>query len=507
MLKKGIKLSYFVLLISFINLLFFHLPFYRFILNNTDASTLHGIFLLLVLSVLAFALSLLFFYVGLFLLRVVGKFLLMLLFMVNSVALYFMNTYSTIMDKTMIGNILNTNVAESSSFFSFTLVVYFILLGIIPALLIFKVKIVAVKIKTFMLHLVLILGLIFSVAYAGSSHWLWIDKHAKTLGGLLLPWSYIINTSRFYYHQNQENKEQILLPDAQLKNNTKAVFVLVIGESARSKNFSLLGYAKKTNPQLSNTPNVYSYSNKACATYTTAGVKCILEHKDSSALYEILPNYLYRNGIEVIWRTTNWGEPPVRIKNYHGKSDLQAHCQGIGCDYDEVLLSGLKEQILASNKSKILVILHTSTSHGPTYFKKYPPKFEHFTPVCTSVELAKCTQEELLNAYDNTILYTDHILVMLIKQLQQLQGYRTAMLYVSDHGESLGENNLYMHGIPASIAPKEQLEIPFILWSSVADKPVKENTAVSQHVVFHSVLDFLDIQSPVYSQKMSLFKH
>ena len=153
-----------------------------------------------------------------------------------------------------------------------------------------------------------------------------------------------------------------------------------------------------------------------------------------------------------------------------------------------------------------MVVLHTSTSHGPTYYKKYPPEFNKFTPVCKSVELANCTQKELINAYDNTIVYTDYILANLIGDLKELKEYNSSMIYISDHGESLGENNLYMHGIPASMAPKEQLDIPFIVWSSDNSRQFKQNGLLSQHHIFHSVLDFLAIESPIYDENMSIYK-
>ena len=216
---------------------------------------------------------------------------------------------------------------------------------------------------------------------------------------------------------------------------------------------------------------------------------------------------MYRNDVEVIWRTTNWGEPPVHIKNYQDRAFLQANCKEDYCHYDEVLLNGLKEQILASKKNKILIVLHTSTSHGPSYNKKYPPQFEEFTPVCQSVELANCSQAELINAYDNTIVYTDYILHKTIESLKQLDSFKSTMLFVSDHGESLGEKNLYMHGIPMSIAPKEQYEIPFIVWvSDSSKKKVKKLETLSQYHVFHSVLNFLHIESPIYNEEMNIFE-
>jgi lipid A ethanolaminephosphotransferase len=506
MLKKNIKLSYFVLIISFLNLVLYHLPLFQFAVNNLNYKSLDGILTIVNLIILTFFLNVLVFYILLFISRFIGKLILVLFFNINAIAIYFINTYSVIIDETMIGNILNTKFEESSSFFSFSLILYLILLGVIPSILIVKTKIIKVKFTKFLLHTILNFVFIVLFVYVNSSRWLWIDNHSKVLGGLAMPWSYVVNTSGFYYHESQQNQEQILLPDAIIKDNKKSVFVLVIGESARSQNFSLYGYEKDTNPLLSKINNVHSYKASSCATYTTAGVKCILEHKKTNELFEILPNYLFRNDVEVIWRTTNWGEPPVKIKNYQKREDLETLSIDGGSEYDEILLSGLREQILASKKDKILIVLHTSTSHGPTYSKKYPTQFNKFTPVCKSVELAKCTQEELINAYDNTIVYTDYILSTLIGELKQLEEYNSSMFYVSDHGESLGENNLYMHGIPASIAPKEQLEIPFIVWLSDNSKELKNNDVLSQHNVFHSVLDFLAIESPIYDENMSIFK-
>jgi lipid A ethanolaminephosphotransferase len=406
----------------------------------------------------------------------------------------------------MIGNILNTNYEEASSFFSFRLILYLVVLGLIPVIFIVKVKIIKEEFKRFLINFSFTLLFLVVFVFVNGGNWRWIDKNSTKLGSLAMPWSYMVNTSRFYIYKSKENEKEILLPDAKIKDNVKSIAVLVIGESARSENFSLYGYEKLTNPLLSKVENLHSFNATSCATYTTAGVKCILEHTNSSKLYEILPNYLYRNNVEVIWRTTNWGEPPIHIKNFFKKENLKEGGEGQECNYDEILLNGLKKQILASKKDKILIVLHTSTSHGPSYNTKYPPEFEKFTPVCKSVELGKCTQEELVNTYDNTILYTDYILASLIKDLKELKEYNSTMLFVSDHGESLGENNLYMHGIPAAFAPKEQLEIPFIVWLSDSSKKLKLNETLSQHHVFHSILNFLSIESPIYDENMNIFK-
>ncbi len=501
-----LSLNHFVLIISTLNFLFFHYPFFSFVFDNIDYKSLNGIVLIISLIVLMLVLNAFVFYLIFFLLRTAGKFLTSLFFIVSAVAVYFINSYSVIIDESMVGNVLNTNYEESSSFFSFKLIIYIVLFGVIPSIYIFKVKVTYVTLKKFSVTSSLTLFFVAILVFANASNWLWIDKNSKQLGGLAMPWSYTVNISRFYIHKSQENEKEILLPNATIKDTNKSVFILVIGESARSQNFSLYGYKKNTNPLLSKTNNLHTFNATSCATYTTAGVKCILSHEDTGDLYEILPNYLYRNDVEVIWRSTNWGEPPIHIKNYQTRANLEADCKGEDCNYDEILLTNLKEQILASKKNKILIVLHTSTSHGPTYSKKYPPRFETFKPVCNSVELGNCSQTELINAYDNTIIYTDYILHKVIEDLQQLKQYNSAMLFISDHGESLGEKNLYMHGLPLSIAPKEQFDIPFIVWTSDGSKQLKPNKTLSQLHVFHSVLNFLSIETPIYDEKMNIFK-
>ena len=507
MLKNNFKITHFVVIMSSLLFILFHYPFFKFVFNNVDYKSFTGVSIIvsLVIAMLvanAFALFLIFFFS-----RLVGKILLVLFFIINAVAVYFINTYSVIIDESMIGNVLNTNYSESSSFFSIKLVLYVVLLGILPSIFIIKAKIITVTAKKFLVSISLTLLFLLTLAFANASNWLWIDKNSKTLGGLAMPWSYAVNIPLFYIHQFKKNEKEILLPDATIKDNQKSVVILVIGESARSENFSLYGYPKNTNPLLSKIPNVSHFNATSDATYTTAGVKSIVEHENTDELYEILPNYLYRNNVDVIWRTTNWGEPPVHIKNYQNREALMPNCKGDDCDYDGILLSGLKEQILASKKNKILIVLHTSTSHGPTYSKKYPAQFEIFKPVCNSVELGNCSHTELVNAYDNTIVYTDYLLANVIKDLKQLQEYKSAMIFVSDHGESLGENNLYMHGLPRSIAPKQQYEIPFIVWTSDnSAREMKPNKILTQNYVFHSVLNFLNIQSPVYKEQMNIFK-
>lgn len=506
MLKRNSTIIRFALILSILNFVLFHIPFFKFVFSHVEYKEFTGwtiITSLVILMVVANAFT---FYLLLYLFKFVGKLLLGLFFLVNSICIYFVVTYGVIIDESMIGNVLNTKYEEASSFFSVRLLLFILFLGVIPCIYIFKTKVIKTTLKKFLIRSAIALLFMLVMVFVNASNWLWIDKNSKQLGGLAMPWSYSVNIPLFYIHKAQRNRKEILLPKATVKDSIKTVVVLVIGESARRENFSLYGYKKNTNPLLSTVNHLYCYPAQSAATYTTAGVKSILEYKNSNKLYEILPNYLYRNNVDVIWRTTNWGEPPVHIKTYQKRADLMAGCKGVGCKFDGILLSGLKQQILASKKNKIFIVLHTSTSHGPNYSKKYPPRFETFKPVCNSVELGDCSHEALVNAYDNTIVYTDYILYSVIKDLKDLKQYKSAMIFVSDHGESLGEKNLYMHGLPKSFAPKEQYEIPFIVWDSDSSMQFKPYKMVTQSYVFHSVLKFLNIQSPIYNEKLNVFK-
>ncbi|MCP4470483.1 MAG: sulfatase-like hydrolase/transferase, partial [Gammaproteobacteria bacterium] len=222
--------------------------------------------------------------------------------------------------------------------------------------------------------------------------------------------------------------------------------------------------------------------------------------------------YLQRHDVHVIWRSKNWGEPPIRVDSYRSSGKLRKFCE-TNCKYDEVLLTGLAEEIRVAGKNRIFVILHLKGSHGPKYSKRYPNSFEIYRPVCLSVELQECTLESLVNAYDNSIAYTDHFLGRVVDLLQQFDDRPTMMMYLSDHGESLGEGGLYLHGAPYALAPAEQKEIPFLLWMSerfVAGKNVsidqlRSQPKHSQVNVFHSMLNAFDLQSEVYREQLDIF--
>ena len=503
-LSNKVRLSNISALLSIFTLVAFHIPFFRHAASYVE-SGLNAVVIMTSLVVIMLLANYFVYYFLLWTGRIVGKCILAFSFIADAISLYFINTYDVMLDDSMMGNVLNTRFSEASGFFSPAAVIYVIFLGVVPCIYVILRKIDFGSIKRAACNIggsIIILLLILAV---NLPNWTFINNNQSVLGSYLLPWSYTVNTIRYKNQERQRNKEEILLPDACFSDFEKAVCVLVIGESARRDHFSLYGYERQTNPLLENDEVIPLIANSA-ATYTILGVKAILDHRPTDELYEILPNYLFRAGADVIWRTSNWGESKLKIDKVHSAQDLHEMYPEADERYDGILLEGLSEEIKSSGKDKIFVVLHTSTSHGPAYSTLYPKEFEAFTPVCTSTELSKVNREELVNAYDNTILYTDFLIHSVICQLKSLpENWRKCMLYVSDHGESLGENGLFMHGVTMSMAPKEQFEIPFIVWTGDGTACLKDIAEVGQYHVFHSVMDFLGAESPVFDSALSVF--
>ena len=518
LLRKPISLFAFSCIVSIGTLLCYNLPFFQYVANNSNENVGGKIFLLASLVVIMLVLNFMMTYLVMFCMRLVGRIVLAILSIINATAVYFIVTYSVIIDEITIGNVFNTKYSEASGFFSWSLWLFIFVFGVLPALYCLLQPVDFGKAKKMGICCGSSLGIILAIALANINQTLWISQHDTELGGLLQPWSYLVNTIRVTSIQHHKQAEEIKLPDGKIADDEKAVVVLVIGESARKANFQLYGYKRDTNPLLSKQEGLKVYQATSCATYTTAGVKAILEPKNSGDLYELLPNYAFRTGVDVAWRTSNWGEPPIHIDDYISNMALGEKYPDEYKFHDGILLKGLRERIASSQKNKVLIVLHTSTSHGPKYADKYPKSFEVYKPVARNVEEGEKNVGMLVNAYDNTIRYTDFLLDSLINTLRSMEDRKSAMIFISDHGESLGENKVFMHGIPMKLAPKVQYEIPFLVWtsdgfrdfkptSSKQDAPEGELPAVlEQHYVFHSVLNLLSIQSPAYNKDFDIFK-
>ena len=510
LLRKPISLFVFSCIVSIGTLLLYNIPFFRYVADNSNESAGGRIFLLTSLVVIMLALNFMMTCLVMFLMRIVGRILLAIFSVINATAVYFIVTYSVMIDATTIENVFNTRYSEASGFFSWGLWLFILAFGVLPALWCLLQPVVIGKAKKLAVYCGSSLAIVLVVALANFNQTLFISQHDTELGGLLQPWSYLVNICRIASFSMDEQAEEIKLPDGKIADNDKAVVVLVIGESARKANFQLYGYKRDTNPLLSKLQDLKVYEATSCATYTTAGSKAILEPKDSGDLYELLPNYAFRTGVDVAWRTSNWGEPPIHIDEYLTDDELGDQYPDVDKNYDGILFAGIRQRIESGKSNKVLIIIHTSTSHGPKYADKYPKDFEVYKPVARNVEEGEKNVALLVNAYDNTIRYTDFLLDNLITTLRAMTDWKSAMIFISDHGESLGENKMFMHGLPMKLAPKEQYEIPFLVWTSdnFRDYKTKDElpAVLEQHYIFHSVLNLLSIESPAYNKEFDIFK-
>lgn len=511
--QRTIGLRNYIVIFSFLNLILYHSPLFEYALRHLDYANFWGKVTVLSLVFAQFFGNVMI----LSLLSIINtnfiRVLTPIFFIGNSIALYFMQTYNIMLDKTMIGNVFNTNLQEVTELYNPKIFLYILFLGILPSFFMYNFKIYPTKIWKKLTIFISSLVFVLLWAYLNSSTWLWFDKHAKHIGSYTLPWSYVVNPIRYYKNKMPKAKPK-LLSDLKFQNIDDTLVVLVIGESARSANFSLYGYEKPSNKLLEKQDIAVFPNTSSCTTYTTASIKCILSHQGSNygfTEYENLPSYLKRFGISVLWRSANWGEPNMSVTLFQKGGDIKSlcksNCKNLG--YDEVLLYKLDEQIKSLKSKHNFVVLHQSGSHGPLYSKKYPKEFEKFSPTCKSVELQKCSQEELVNAYDNTIVYNDYFLNTLIEILKK-QEKRVVMLFISDHGESLGESGFYLHGTPKSIAPKYQSDIPFLVWMNERFKKDMElkdmKNSYSQDYIFHSILGAFNAKSKEYEPSLDIFR-
>jgi lipid A ethanolaminephosphotransferase len=287
----------------------------------------------------------------------------------------------------------------------------------------------------------------------------------------------------------------------------------------------LNGYEHQTTPELAKLDVVNFSDVTSCGTSTEVSLPCMFsrwgranynEHKIRSE--QSVLNVLARLGVNVLWRDNQAGckgvcvGDGIHVDNFLGAS-VEGLCQGGRC-YDEVLLHDLKER-LASNQGSTLVVLHQLGNHGPAYFSRYPPQFKRFTPTCDTAELRECSRETIVNSYDNAILYTDFVLSKTIELLKEESGrFDTALLYVSDHGESLGDHGLYLHGMPYAIAPAEQKHVPMVIWTSpqfasslgINESCMRERAKqpASHDNLFHTLLGVFGVQTSEYDREKDL---
>lgn len=462
--------------------------------------------------------------------------LLTLLVVLSAAASYFMHTFNVILDPSMIENVLKTDRNEAGDLIDAALIGWIVAWSALPVAFIWLARLRQVPllratlVRAGAVAGALALGVIAILPISRDiSSFMRNQREARYL---ITPSNYLWGVALDTFHDRKDvtAPREPVGRDAHLlriaMRTPPRVLVLVIGETARAQNFSLLGYPRPTNPELSKLDVTAFSAVKSCGTSTEVSVPCMFspygranydEHRIRRS--ETLLDVLVRAGYRVRWIDNQSGCKGVckGAGIEYEKIDPKSHpalCRDGECQ-DDVIARQLATE-LAGVRDNTVFVLHMMGNHGPAYFRRYPAGYRRFTPDCETAELRDCSREQVVNAYDNAILYTDHVLAHIVRTLAAGSGrLDSAMLYVSDHGESLGEHGLYLHGIPYSIAPEQQTHVPMILWLSrtmtrtgdVNERCVhaKANTPLSHDNLFHSVLGLLDVSTSAYRADRDLF--
>jgi len=458
-------------------------------------------------------------------------------------AAHFMGAYGTVMDPTMMVNVLQTDAKETRDLLSLRLLASLLLLGLLPALWLWRRPVapqswarrLGLNLAGFVGGLTLMVGLAMS-SYADLASTM---RNYPALRYMINPlasfWS--LGVVAVESHKAPAGPPAVVAADAHWQPaDPKArprLLVLMVGETARAANFSLNGYARPTNPRLAGLDVLSFRQVSACGTSTAASLPCMFSHLGRSAYLdrgadqENLLDALQRAGLAVLWLDNQSGCKGLcdRVPHAHatqaaGATPLPSGlCEGGEC-LDMALLHDLDTRLQSLDAQRrqrgVVLVMHPMGSHGPAYFKRSPEGQKPFQPECRSNALQQCPREQVVNAYDNSIVYADRVLAETIGWLERQKGFDVSLLYVSDHGESLGENNLYLHGVPYAVAPKEQTQVPWIVWlpetsaqrfgvdsaclRGQLDRPI------SHDWLSHTVLGLTEVRSAIYRPEWDLMR-
>ena len=466
--------------------------------------------------------------------RPLAKPLLALLIVATAFATYYMQRFGIYLDPTMLRNVLKTDPAEAGELFGWGMLPHLLLFAGLPLLVLWRVQLdrqpwvraMAWRLATIAGSAALLVGALLLVFQDFSAQM----RNQKEVRYLITPANFIYSAVRVSVdstHEAQAARSPIGVDarlDASWTARTKpALLVLAIGETARAANWGLNGYARQTTPQLAQRDVINFPDVTACGTNTETSLPCMfapIGRRDYDErrirTSESLLHVLHRAGFQVLWRDNQSGCKGVcegLATEQLDNAKLPEWCDGGRC-LDEALPQGL-DTVARDGKGNLVVVLHMLGNHGPAYFKRYPQAFRRYTPTCDTGDLKQCPREQIVNAYDNALLYTDHVLVKTIDFLEsQSKRYDTALVYVSDHGESLGEKGLYLHGVPFAIAPDEQTKVPMTWWLSPGytasfglDTACLKREAAQARThdnLFHTTMGLLQVQSREYEPTLDI---
>lgn len=454
------------------------------------------------------------------------------LLVATALASFFATHYAVLFDVEMIHNVLRTDPAESRELLSAGLLLHVLLQGVAPAVLLALVPVrrdaigrAAVRRVVFLLAMALLAAGALGSASQGIFSLVRAD-HA--LRYRITPGNVLVSAVRALGQRDEvpPGERQPVATDARQTTTPvmrrPRLLVLVIGETVRADHWGLNGYARDTTPQLRARGVVNFPDVSACGSSTEVSLPCMFSalgraHYDRDAIraQQSLLDVVARTGVTVDWLDNQSGCKGVCAGT--GMETMTAAIDPAACRdgrcLDAVLVTALRQR-LDTAQGDTLLVLHMLGNHGPAYFERYPEAFARYRPTCTRADLARCARPVIVNAYDNAILYTDAVLGQLIDLLAARTDHDSALLYVSDHGESLGEYGLFLHGAPYAIAPAQQLQVPMVLWTAAdsarsmgVDLACVATAAQAPHShddLFSTVLGFFDIATRAYDRRRDI---
>ncbi|HEY9100653.1 phosphoethanolamine--lipid A transferase [Chitinimonas sp.] len=455
--------------------------------------------------------------------------LMTVLILATGAASYFTAKYHVYYDTSMVRNVLKTDPKEASELLTMGLFLHLLLVTSLPLVVLWRSRIKRVPIVRAVLQrlgwmLVALLAAVCALLLVFQSFSA-LMRNNPALRHLITPGNFVVSLIKVVAADQQRpaGPKTVVGADAKLgaswaERKRPTVLVLVVGETARAANWGLNGYSRQTTPELA-ALNVLNFSQvTSCGTNTEVSVPCMFSpfgrhdyDETKIKTHESLLHVLNRAKLDVTWRDNQSGCKGVcsDLKTDQLDNDKDPKLCADGRCLDEILLKDLDQRI-AANPGSMVVVLHQLGNHGPAYYERYPAAQKAYTPVCETSELGKCQRQEIVNGYDNAIRYTDHFLAQAIRLLQTQTSHDAALVYVSDHGESLGENGVYLHGLPRAIAPAEQTHVPMIMWlsqgyaESFKLKPecLRQKSAepLSHDNLFHTLLGMLDVSTQVYDR-------
>lgn len=485
--------------------------------------------LLFLISVPFFLLSLSIIVQSFFAFRWITKPFLILIVLLSSILFYATLNYGIVFDYGMIQNTVETDSAEAFSYFNLSAIFSFLFFGVIPSIFIAKVQLTyssffgelfaRLKLIGGSVGVLLLIAIVFYSNYAS------VGRNNRDLAGYLTPYALIDSTAKYirknYLYPPLKFNLLDTKPEIVKSAQKKHVTVMVLGETARAQNFSLNGYDKPTN-QYTDKLDVVSFANvSSCGTATAVSVPCMFSRlnkenydKRIAIAQQNAIDIIHLAGADVLWVSNNNGSCKGvcnRVKTLKiATKKNNPMCDGEYC-FDEALLTPLRQKLNSLTHESTLIVLHMIGSHGPTYYRRYPDKNRIFIPDCQRSDIQNCTQEELVNTYDNTIAYTDYVLSKVIGELSslsELNDVETSMLYISDHGESLGESGVFLHGLPYAFAPREQTHVPFVYWADSLHQKGRADCLknvsdlnISHDNIFDIILSEMSVKSTAYEEK------